>query len=95
MRVLMDKDIWELENLSRKTVRARCYLLLRILTLTFQGLRRNKLPVQSAALTFYSLIGIGPLIALGIMISSFVMDQSPADLTGQGQPAENRAVEAI
>ncbi len=92
---LMDKDIWELEHLGRRTLRARCYLLLRILTLTFQGLRRNKLPVQSAALTFYSLIGIGPLIALGIMISGFVMDQTPANPADLDQPADNRAVEAI
>jgi membrane protein len=91
----MNKDIWELEHLGRRTLRARGYLLLRILTLTFQGLRRNKLPVQSAALTFYSLIGIGPLIALGIMISSFVMDQTPANPDDLDQPAENRAVEWI
>ena len=94
-RDLMDKDIWELEHLGRRTARARFYLLLRVLTLTFQGLRRNKLPVQSAALTFYSLIGIGPLIALGIMISSFVMDQAPTNPDDLDQPAENRAVEWI
>jgi membrane protein len=94
-RNLLDKDIWELEYLGRKTARARFYLLLRVLTLTFQGLRRNKLPVQSAALTFYSLIGIGPLIALGIMISSFVMDQTPANSDNPDQPAENKAVEWI
>ncbi len=95
IRDLMDKDIWELEHLGRQTARARFYLLLRILTLTFQGLRRNKLPVQSAALTFYSLIGIGPLIALGIMVSSFLIDQSPANPSNGESPAENRAVEWI
>jgi membrane protein len=94
-RNLMDKDIWDTEYLNNKSTRARCYLLLRILTLTFQGLRRNKLPVQSAALTFYSLIGIGPLIALGIMISGFVIDQSPTDQTDNEPQAENRAVEWI
>ena len=94
-RSLLDKDIWELEYLGRRSARARIYLLLRILTLTLQGLRRNKLPVQSAALTFYSLIGIGPLIALGIMISSFVMDQSPTNSEGLNQPTDNRAVEWI
>ncbi|MDG1241312.1 MAG: YihY/virulence factor BrkB family protein [Opitutae bacterium] len=95
VRDLINEDIWELEHLGCKTARARCYFLLRVLTLTFQGLRRNKLPVQSAALTFYSLIGIGPLIALGIMVSSFMIDQSPANLTNGESPAENRAVEWI
>ena len=95
LKHLLGKDIWELEYLGRRTLRARLYLLLRVLTLTTQGLRRNKIPVQSAALTFYSLIGIGPLIALGIMISGFVIDQAPVDASAQGQPAENIAVDAI
>ena len=95
MRDLMDQDIWELKYLGCKSVRARLYLVLRVLTLTVQGLRRNKLPVQSAALTFYSLIGIGPLIALAIMISSFIMDQVPTDPSDLYQTADNRAVEAI
>jgi len=79
-RDLMGRDIWELEYLGRKTIRARLYHLLRILTLTWQGLRRNKIPVQAAALTFYSLIGIGPLIALGIMISGFALEKGSEEV---------------
>lgn len=94
-RALIDKDIWESKYLGRTTKRARLYHFMRILVLTFRGLQRNKLAVQSAALTFYSLIGIGPLIALGIMISSFVLDQSPENAANPDQPAENRAVLAI
>jgi membrane protein len=94
-RTLIDKDIWELKYLGRRTPQARFYLFMRILVLTIQGLQRNKLAVQSAALTFYSLIGIGPLIALGIMISGFVLDQSPVNSTNSDHPAENRAVEVI
>lgn len=75
----MHKEIWELEHLGHRTVRARMYYLLRVLTLTQQGLKRNQLPMQSAALTFYSSIGIGPLIAFGIMISGFLIDRDIAD----------------
>ncbi|MEM7790318.1 MAG: YihY/virulence factor BrkB family protein [Verrucomicrobiota bacterium] len=77
---LFGKEIWELEHLGRPTSRGRIYLFLRVLTLTWQGLRRNKIPVQAAALTFYSLIGIGPLIALGIMISGFALDKGNEDI---------------
>jgi len=85
LRELMLREIWELDDLGHCSMRARSYYLLRILTLTWQGLRRNKIPVQAAALTFYSLIGLGPLIALGIMVSGFVVDQGD----------ENLAVDAI
>lgn len=79
-RALFGRDIWELQYLGRKTVRGRIYHLLRILTLTWQGLRRNQIPVQAAALTFYSLIGIGPLIALGIMISGFALEKGSEEV---------------
>lgn len=84
-QALLGKDIWELEHLGRRTVRARVYLLLRILTLTAQGLKRNQLPMQSAALTFYSSIGIGPLIAFSIMISGFLLDKDISDLNADPQ----------
>lgn len=80
----MNQDIWELQYLGRKTLRARIYHVLRILTLTWQGLRRNKIPVQAAALTFYSLIGIGPLIALGIMISGFALEKGDNQIVIEG-----------
>lgn len=92
-RALLNKEIWELEHLGRRTVRARVYLLLRILTLTFQGLKRNQLPMQSAALTFYSSIGIGPMIAFGIMISGFLLDKDISD-TG-ANPQDSVVVQKI
>jgi membrane protein len=82
LRQLLSKDIWELEHIGRHTLRARSYHFLRTLTLTFQGLRRNQLPLQSAALTFYTMIGIGPLIAFGIMISGFLLEQDMSDPSG-------------
>ncbi|TVP75424.1 MAG: YihY/virulence factor BrkB family protein [Puniceicoccaceae bacterium] len=89
LRHLMRKEIWELEHLSRRTVRARLFHLLRVLTLTAQGLRRNQLPMQSAALTFYSSIGIGPLIAFGIMISGFLLDR---DISESGAGSQESIV---
>ena len=75
LRQLLSKDIWELQHLGRKNLRARAYLVLRILSLTLQGNRRNRIPLQSAALTFYSLVGIGPLIALAILVSGFALEK--------------------
>lgn len=81
---VLNKDIWELQYLGRQNLRARIYHILRILTLTWQGLRRNMIPVQAAALTFYSLIGIGPLIALAIMVSGFALDKGNEEVVIDG-----------
>ena len=92
-QALLNKEIWKLDYLGSHTVRARLYLLLRILTLTFQGLKRNQLPMQSAALTFYSSIGIGPLIAFSIMISGFLVDK---DISGPvANPQDSVVVQKI
>lgn len=74
-KVILNTDIWELEHLNRRTFQARIYEILRVLSLTIQGLQRNKIPVQAAALTFYSLIGLGPLTALAIMLSGFAIEK--------------------
>jgi membrane protein len=49
--------------------------------------------MQSAALTFYSSIGIGPMIAFGIMISGFLLDKDISD-TG-ADPHDSVVVEKI
>lgn len=85
-----------MQHLGTQTPRARAYSFLRVFMLTWQGLRRNKIPVQAAALTFYSLIGLGPLIALGIMVSGFLIDNKmPTTADGEVIVTENLAVEAI
>jgi len=84
-RKVVNRDIWELDHLGKRGARARFYAFLRVAALTFDGLKRNRIPVQSAALTFSSLIGLGPLIAIGIMVSSFVIERGD----------ENMAVDAL
>jgi len=81
---ILGREIWELEYVGHPSIRARVYHLLRILTLTWQGLRRNMIPVQAAALTFYSMIGIGPLIAFAIMLSGFVIQKGNEELIIEG-----------
>ncbi|MFP4351853.1 MAG: YhjD/YihY/BrkB family envelope integrity protein [Puniceicoccaceae bacterium] len=80
---LMDKEIW---TRGGDENRARSFAILRILYIVWQGLNGNKLFSQAAALSYYSLIGLGPLLAIGIMISSFLI---------QGDERDNVIVEKL
>lgn len=80
---LMDKEIW---TGGGDENRARSFALLRILFIVWRGLNGNKLFSQAAALSYYSLIGLGPLLAIGIMISSFLL---------QGDEHDNVIVEKL
>jgi membrane protein len=82
---LINRDIWESSCLEDTNTRGRIYAFLRIGVLTHQGTKRNRIPLLGAALTFYTLIGLGPLLAIGIMLSSFIVDRGD----------ENLAVDAV
>ena len=77
------QELWHLDNKSQKAKYQHSFRFLRILVLAWQGQRRNQLQVQSAALTFYSMIGIGPLIAFSIMISGFLLEKDMSNNSGE------------
>lgn len=89
------QDLWHLDNHSKKRKYQHGFRFLRILVLAWQGQRRNQLQVQSAALTFYSMIGIGPLIAFSIMISGFLLEKDMSSGNGEATLQESVVVETI
>lgn len=68
-------ELWIIEKEHRSRLSEHGFRFLRVLILAWQGQKRNQLPIQSAALTFYSMIGIGPLVAFSIMVSGFLIDK--------------------
>ena len=47
----------------------------RVLATTWYGLLDNKLPQQAAALTYYTLMSLGPLLALALTVSGYILSQ--------------------
>ncbi len=72
LRQFIGHDIWQVstDEHSEDNRRKRW---LRFIILSGHGAMQNKLPSQSAALSYYTLIAIGPLLALAIMVSGFVL----------------------
>lgn len=75
--------IWTAESVKDKTIRGRLHALLRIISITIRGLEENRAATRSAALSFSSLLGLGPVIALTTMIAGFMLDDSNPDLAVQ------------
>ncbi|MGA2051827.1 MAG: YihY/virulence factor BrkB family protein [Opitutales bacterium] len=82
-RNLVYDDIWHHTALSEHTLRGRCYAFLRICSISVQGTFKNKIFVEAAALGYYSLISLGPLVSLAIIISSFFVQKNGDDLATQ------------
>lgn len=73
LRKLLERDLWHSPDASSLAIGKRWVRLLRVLALTVEGSERNQLLTRSAALSFASLIGLGPLVAIAVLITgSFV-----------------------
>src|SRR3954471_4490133 len=81
---LWHHEIWSASLSRERTLRSRGLALLRIVSITLSGLNELKVAARAAALTYSSLLGLGPLVAIVVLISGFALgDRDPA-LTAKG-----------
>jgi membrane protein len=73
------REIWQPQYLGDKSPRGRLYAVLRIISITITGLEETKSASRAAALSFSSLLGLGPLVAIAMLVAGFMLDkQDPA-----------------
>jgi membrane protein len=79
LRRLWQEDIWSASFDRQRTLRNRFYAVLRVLSITISGLVELKVATRAAALSYSSLLGLGPLVAIAVLISGFALgDRDPA-----------------
>ena len=79
--LLYRKEIWSTAHLRDNSPRGWLYATLRVISITWTVFLETKLPARAAALSFSSLLGLAPLIAIGVLIGGFVLgNNSDPDL---------------
>lgn len=73
---LYTQRIWQAALDNDRSVRGRFYATLRIISITLTGLQEIKLFSRAAALSYSSLLGIGPLIAIGVLVAGTILQNS-------------------
>lgn len=73
---LLKKEIWQPARLNDPSPRGRLYAVLRVISITVSGLFENKAASRAAALSFSSLLGLGPLVAIAVLVAGFVLDKN-------------------
>ena len=68
LRQLWQRDIWVAATAREITFRSRVYSALRVLSITLSGLRDMHVAIRSAALSYSSLLSLGPMVALIVLI---------------------------
>jgi membrane protein len=80
---LFQQEIWQPAHLQDTSARGRLFALLRIVSITFSGIEDNKAFSRAAALSFSSLLGLGPLVAIAVLVAGFVLDQNDPQLAAK------------
>lgn len=73
LAVFWTKEIWRTAHLQDASPRGWFYAVLRVLSITFTVFMETKIPSRAAALSFSSILGLGPLLAIGILVGGFVL----------------------
>jgi membrane protein len=73
---LFTHEIWQPALLNERSARGRFYALLRIISITITGMGESRITSRAAALSFSTLLGLGPLIGLAALIAGFAMGKN-------------------
>lgn len=77
---LLRKEIWQTGQLNEWTLRGSLYAVLRVISITWTVFNETKAASRAAALSFSSLLGLGPLVALTVLIAGFALDNRDPNL---------------
>ena len=76
----LHREIWQSSALHDNSLKGRFCSFLRVFSIILDGLTNNRLLSRSAALSYYSLIGLGPLLAIVVMVSGFILQRNEPNL---------------
>lgn len=77
---LYHKEIWQSSQLKSLSPRGILYAILRVFSITCTVFVETKAASRAAALSFSSLLALGPLVAITVLIAGFTLDQKDPSL---------------
>lgn len=83
LQQLYTRDIWQPALLNDRSLRGRFYALLRVISITITGMGETRITSRAAALSFSTLLGLGPLIGLAALIAGFAMGKNDPALVSK------------
>lgn len=83
---------WSPEALAERGWRGAWKSAWRVIATTWHGVVAHRLPQQSAALTYYTLMSLGPLLGLALTVSGFILSRTDNQ---QDNPAKRAIVAAV
>jgi membrane protein len=92
LQQLWTHDIWAAGLIRDRSPKSRAYAFLRVVSITASGLHEMHVAIRAAALSYSSLLALGPLVAIAVLISGFALGNRDPALAAQ---AVNRVISFI
>lgn len=70
------KDIWQAAYLEDSSLRGWLYAFLRVVSISTTVFAETRAASRAAALTFSSLLGLGPLVAIAVLVGGFMLGKN-------------------
>lgn len=86
------REMWTTEGLRSRGALGAVRATWRVVAMSWRGIWGNQLPQRAAALTYYTLMAVGPVLALALTVSGFILQRQAA---GGENPAKQALVAAI
>ena len=79
LHVFFTRTIWQAGVLADRSLRGRCLAALRVAATTYTGVVENSLPSRAGALSYSSMLALGPLIILIVLFSGATDERASGD----------------
>lgn len=77
---LWHSSIWEPTTLGDRSLRGRSLAVLRVISITLTVFHKTRVVSRAAALSFTSLLSLGPLVAISVLAGGFALGQQDHQL---------------
>lgn len=77
---IYQREIWQPGNLKDHSLRGYCYAVLRVLSITVTVFFETRVVSRAAALGFSSLLGLGPLLAIAVLVAGFALGKNDPEM---------------
>ena len=68
-------EIWQPLATEDRRLRGHLRGVMRVVSVTITGLLKNNITTRAAALSYASLLGLGPLVVIAVLVAGFVLNQ--------------------
>jgi membrane protein len=73
---IYQREIWQTAFLRDRSLKGCCFAVLRVLSITVTVFNESRIATRAAALSFSSILSIGPLIAITVLVAGFALGQN-------------------